>query len=109
MVSKSGQIGMIRQLNVKMQEATVWKKTNFSVINEELKKLESKWEMVSNLIDERSLVVAVDSTNGQLRVDSTISAFIIVLYKIFTGCLIVLYNAIFVQWAIIIHYCIDDN
>ena len=44
---------MIKQLNVKLQEAAVWKKTNFSVVNDEIKKLQRTWESVSILIDEK--------------------------------------------------------
>ena len=53
MVSKSGQLGMIKQLNIKLQEAAVWKKTNFSIVNDDLKKLQANWESQSILIDEK--------------------------------------------------------
>ena len=53
MVSKSGQLGMIKQLNIKLQEAAVWKKTNFSIVNDDLKKLQTNWESQSMLIDEK--------------------------------------------------------
>ena len=52
-VSKSTEMGMIKQLNVKLQETMLWKKTNFSIVNDDLRKLESKWDKVSELLDQR--------------------------------------------------------
>ena len=61
LVSQSGQLGMIRQLNVKLQEAVVSKVTDFSVVNKDIKKLEKKWESVSKLIDERFAPLIINS------------------------------------------------
>ena len=52
---------MIRQLNVKLQEAVVSKVTDFSVVNKDIKKLEKKWESVSKLIDERFAPLIINS------------------------------------------------